>query len=171
MEKRLSNKVEEYIQSFKQKLHNQILNTELNDREDKSKLCEYVFEYPKLCLEKEDFVKRKRVKNSIPEVNRCIARRANGEQCTRRRKEESDYCGTHYKGAPHGTIGSEKEDINHSQSIEVFVEHVNGICYYMDKYQNVFNTEDILNNVDNPRVIGKWEIKNNKYYIPNLGLV
>jgi len=170
MEKRLNTKVDEYMQTFKSAMHNKLLATDFQKRDNVSDLVQFMFEYPKLGLEKEDFVKRKRVKNSIPEVNRCIAKRANGQQCTRRRKDECDYCGTHSKGTPHGTIQNE-EDINHNQTIEVFAEEIKGIVYYLDKYQNVYNTEDIMKNVENPRIIAKWEKQGLQYSIPSLGLV
>ena len=41
----------------------------------------------------------------IPPNERCCGIRANGQQCTRRKKEGQDkYCGTHIKGTPHGTL-------------------------------------------------------------------
>ena len=170
MEKRLNSKVDEYLLSFKGDMHTKLLATNFQKREEVSDLIQYMFEYPKLGLDKEDFVKRKRVKNSIPEVNRCIAKRANGQQCTRRRKDECDYCGTHSKGTPHGTIQNE-EEVNHNQTIEVFAEEIKGIVYYLDKYQNVYNTEDIMKNMENPKIIAKWEKQGLQYTIPSLGLV
>ncbi len=170
MEKRLNSKVDEYMLSFKGDMHTKLLATNFQKREEVSDLIQYMFEYPKLGLDKEDFVKRKRVKNSIPEVNRCIAKRANGQQCTRRRKDECDYCGTHSKGTPHGTIQNE-EEVNHNQTIEVFAEEIKGIVYYLDKYQNVYNTEDIMKNMENPKIIAKWEKQGLQYTIPSLGLV
>jgi len=171
MEKRLNNKVDEYIQNFKNEMHGKILSVDLQDRTQVSDLIQHLFEYPKLGLDKEDFVKRKRVKNSIPEVNRCIAKRASGEQCTRRRKEECDFCGTHSKGTPHGTINQNNTEIQTNQSIEVFAEEIKGIVYYLDKYKNVYNTEDIMSNTENPRIIAKWEKQGNQYIIPDLGLM
>ena len=172
MEKRLNNKVNEYMQTFKNDLHSKILSTKFETREQVSDLVQYIFEYPKLGLAKEDFEKRKRVKNSIPEINRCIAKRANGEQCTRRRKDECEYCGTHSKGTPHGTIDNENSDVQHNQSVQVFAEEIKGIVYYLDKYYNVYNTEDIMKQIENPRIIAKWEKNSNGHYtIPNLGLV
>ena len=49
-------------------------------------LTKFVYEYEKLKLTKEDFMKRKRVKNMVPIQQRCLAKRANGEQCTRKKK-------------------------------------------------------------------------------------
>jgi len=171
MEKRLNVKIDDYIQAFKNEIHSKILATNLQDRKQVSELIQHVFEYPKIGLDKEDFVKRKRVKNSIPEVNRCIAKRASGEQCTRRRKEECDFCGTHSKGTPHGTTQCDAIDTQTNQSLEVFVEEIKGIVYYLDKYQNVYNTEDIMSQVENPRIIAKWEKHGTRYVIPEFGLL
>ena len=68
---------------------------------------EYIYEYPRLVICKEDLIKRKRIKNSIPCLNRCSAKRADGDQCTRRRKDGCDFCGTHAKGTPHGLISNQ----------------------------------------------------------------
>ena len=49
--------------------------------------------------------RRRKVWKIIPPDERCCGLRANGQQCTRRKKEGQDkYCGTHIKGTPHGTI-------------------------------------------------------------------
>ena len=46
-----------------------------------------------------------RVWKIIPPNERCCGIKANGQQCTRRKKEGQDkYCGTHIKGTPHGTL-------------------------------------------------------------------
>jgi hypothetical protein len=130
--------------------------------DDKSKvteLIEYVYEYERLNFAKDDFVKRKRVKNSIPSDNRCSAKRANGEQCTRRRKDQCEFCGTHYKGAPHGLITSQDSTVSESRkcALEINAEDVNGIIYYIDKFNNVYNMEDVMGQTENPRVIGKYD--------------
>jgi hypothetical protein len=35
---------------------------------------------------------------------------------------------------------------------------MDGIVYYVDDYQNVYRTEDILNEKSNPQVIAKYQI-------------
>ena len=98
--------------------------------------------------------------------------RANGEQCTRRRKTECDYCGTHSKGTPHGVLEATTDNANMNQTVETFAQEVKGIVYYLDTYGNVYNTEDIMSEKENPRIIAKW-VKDyqNAYTIPELGLV
>ena len=43
-----------------------------------------------------------------------------------------------------------------------------GITYYIDEYKNVYSPEEILKNVENPKVIAKWEKQGDKYTIPAL---
>ena len=150
MDKRFNKKVETYVSEFKSEICNMIRTT---DENDKNKLIEYIYEYPRLTFDKEDFIKRKRLKNSIPSVNRCAAKRANGEQCTRRKKDDGDFCGTHYKNAPHGLITNKSDKKN----IEVFTEDIKGIIYYVDDMKNVYKMDDIIQGKENPKVIAKYE--------------
>lgn len=170
MEKRLNNKVEGYITTFKNDIRNKIISLKLNENSDVGSLLEYIYDYDRLSLDKSDFIKRKRVKNSIPENNRCLAKRANGEQCTRRRKDDK-FCGTHSKGTPHGVIDvNDEEQEPRQQSIEVFAQNIRGIVYYIDKYHNVYNTEEIMSNKKNPQIVAKWTKINDDYSIPEFGI-
>ena len=46
-----------------------------------------------------------------------------------------------------------------------------GIVYYVDQNNNVYNTEDVMNEINDPRIVAKYEYINGKYTIPSLGLV
>ena len=171
MEKRINTKLEDYIKCFKDSIRDKALSLEFNDHVKLAELMEYIYDFDRITLEKDDFIKRKRVKNSIPELNRCVAKRANGEQCTRRRKDECEFCGTHYKGTPHGLVQTIEHENAATHKLEVFAEEVNGIVYYLDKYKNVYKTEDILVGKENPKIIAQWVKTNDIYTIPELGLV
>jgi hypothetical protein len=123
-------------------------------------LTTYVYEYEKLKLTKEDFMKRKRVKNTVPIQERCLAKRANGEQCTRKKKEGCDYCGTHTKGVPCSIMDDDEEKGDKSklnqQSVNIWVQNIKGIEYFIDGLQNVYKHEDVINNSTNPRIIAKY---------------
>ena len=41
----------------------------------------------------------------MPYFDRCVGKKASGEQCTRRKKDNYDLCGTHIKGTPHKRVG------------------------------------------------------------------
>lgn len=170
MEKRLNTKIEEYIKIFKDEIRNKIVELNFTDKEKTADLVGFVYDYTRLTFQKDDLSKRKRVKNCIPNSNRCNAKRANGEQCTRRRKEDCEFCGTHSKGTPHGIIASNSEQINLHKH-EVFAEEIKGIVYYIDHFQNVYKTEDIMEGKENPKIVAKCVKSESGYTIPEFGLV
>ena len=104
MERRLNKKVETYISTFKDSIREKATQLGLSNDMKSTQLLQYIYDYDRLSFGKEDFQKRKRVKNFVPIYDRCCAKRAAGEQCTRRRKDGSEYCGTHMKGTPHGIM-------------------------------------------------------------------
>tara|TARA_B100000902_G_scaffold228677_1_gene217067 strand:+ start:532 stop:1056 length:525 start_codon:yes stop_codon:yes gene_type:complete len=174
MERRINTKIETYIGDLKTKICEKINEkTSILANEDRSELLQYVYDFERLMLVKDDFIKRKRIKNAIPVTNRCNALRANNEQCTRRRKDGCEYCGTHSKGTPHGAVHADGEqDITDTtKTLDVFAKEIMGIVYYIDHNKNVYNTEDIMNSVENPRIIAKYINNGGNITIPDFGLV
>ena len=92
MDKKLNRRVEAYLTNFKNHMKELILKQDL-DNEKATVLVEAIYNYERLEFTKEDVSKRKRIKNAIPGLNRCNAKRANGEQCTRKQKEGHTFCG------------------------------------------------------------------------------
>ena len=158
MEKRIQLKIDRHINDFKEKLMENIGHEVYCDTDAGKKMVYFIKTYPSLILSSEDFVKRKRVKNSVPYFERCIAKRADKEQCTRRRK------GTHLKGAPHGTIKNTNNESKISK-ITVWQQEIKGIIYYIDNNNNVYCTEDIYNNASSPKIIAKYEKEDEEYHI------
>ena len=109
------------------------------------------YKNPQLSIE--DLNKKKRVKNTIPLCERCEAKKASGERCSRRKKNSAIQCGTHSKGTPHGKINDKQASV---KKIEITNKEINGIIYFIDKFGNVYNHEDILHNKANPRVLTKY---------------
>ena len=160
MEKRINTKIEQYIGTFKTDVRNKVIELSFDQSEKVNELIEFVYEYQRLSILKDDLTKRKRVKNSIPSLNRCNARRANNEQCTRRRKEGSEYCGTHMKGTPNGYLNVNECSECISRKIDVIAEEINGIVYYIDSFMNVYKPEDIMSGKENPQIIAKCNKEN-----------
>jgi hypothetical protein len=156
MDKKINKKLEAYISGFKADIRTKADELGITNSPEVSRLLTYVYEYNRLTFGKEDFMKRKRNKTGINVRERCTAKRCNGEQCTRRKKTDSDFCGTHIKGIPHGVC----EVINIPltpciNKIEVRVQDINGIMHFIDSNENVYQTEDVLMEKRNPRIIGK----------------
>lgn len=169
MEKRISAKVDAHQLGFKNSIKEWVearinAGTEI----DQGQLLQFVFDFENLSLQKEDFQKRKRVKNAVPQFERCSARRANAQQCTRRKKEGSSFCGTHVKGTPHGVIVDDGKQADEAKKIEVWVQEIKGINYYIDAEQNVYLPDDIISRRQPPRQIGTWVNNEGEYSIPQL---
>lgn len=170
MERRLNKKVETYITSFKDSIREKATQLGLTNDVKSTQLLQYIYDYDRLSFGKEDFQKRKRVKNFVPIYDRCCAKRAAGEQCTRRRKDESVYCGTHMKGTPHGIMENSEEPKVTTQKIEVWAQDIQGIVYYIDNSNNVYDTADIIKNQLNPKIIAKYVKNGDNYVIPELNI-
>jgi hypothetical protein len=170
MERRLNNKVENYIIKFKDNIKEKASQIGIIDDFKINQLFQYVYDYERLIFNKEDFVKRKRVKNFVPIFDRCCAKRATNEQCTRRKKDGSEYCGTHMKGTPHGIIDSQDEEKVNIQKVEVWAQEIQGIIYYIDNCNNVYQAEDIVINKMNPKIIAKYVKNGENYSIPEFNL-
>jgi len=170
MEKRLNKKIENYITTFKDSIREKASQMGMSKNEQVNQLLQYIYDHDRLSFNKEDFQKRKRVKNFVPIFDRCCAKRANNEQCTRRRKDESEYCGTHLKGTPHGIVDAHNEPKNTTQKIEVYAQDIKGIIYYIDKTNNVYQAEDIISNKINPKIIAKYLKEGEKFSIPEFNI-
>ena len=169
MERRINKLFDNYITTFKDNIRDKATTLGIQN-EQTSNLLQYIYDYDRLVLAKEDFAKRKRVKNAVPYCDRCGAKRANGEQCTRRKKEGDEYCGTHMKGTPHGVVDTQEENKQTTQKVEVWAQDIQGIIYYIDKNMNVYQAEDIVSNKTNPNIIAKCVKNGDVYSIPTFGI-
>jgi hypothetical protein len=190
MERRLNKKIGDYLISFKndiaKKLQEIVNSLEIHDASTRDEMLKsnystklqcnsmagFVYNYEKLQLGKDDFMKRKRVKSIVPMYERCSAKRANGEQCTRRKKDDEVYCGTHIKGTPHSIIDEVACEIPTTKNVKVdiWAQDIKGIIYYIDKAGNVYDTEDIMKIDKYPkRIIAKYhQDEGGKYSIPSM---
>jgi hypothetical protein len=186
MENQINKKLEQFQVKFKEgikewiTLRKIVLVDPITSNDCTSDFLKFVYDCNSMKLNGDDLKKRKRIKNIVPQNDLCIAKRANGERCTRRRKTEeekeddepSQFCGTHIKGTPHGVISIDINTLQKTNSkVEVWVKDIKGINYYIDDNYNVYNPEDILANKINPSIIAKWtKNENNVYSIPQFGI-
>jgi len=170
MERRLNKKIETYIGDFKDSVREKATQLGLTTSDQSNQLLQFIFDYERLSLQKDDFQKRKRVKNVVPFFDRCCAKRASNEQCTRRKKDGSEFCGTHMKGTPHGVMDTQEETSPATQKVEVWAQEIQGIIYYIDKFGNVYQAEDIVVNKHNPLIIAKYVRVGEVFSIPEFGI-
>ncbi len=80
--------------------------------------------------------------------NKCLAKKQDGEQCTRNKKLNSDYCGKHIHNRKYGRI----DDINLEKDNnfeKTHIENIDNINYLVDDDNYVYT-----NNIENPELIG-----------------
>ena len=167
MEKKIGNKTRVYFQNFKEDIRGFIESHLDIDNSDKANLLQFIYDYQPLEFTKQDFQKRKRVKNIVPFCDRCCALRANKEQCTRRRKDGSKFCGTHTKGIPHGEVDQIQSQPTHTKKT-VWAQDIKGIIYYIDDGNNVYDPQDVIENKINPKIIAKYKREGDVYSIPSI---
>ena len=170
MEKRIINKVQTFNNGVKSNILEWLAsNNATIQNSDGTDITEdfraFVANYEDITFRKEDFLKRKRVKNMAPQHERCCAKRADGSQCTRRKREDSMYCGTHIKGTPHGLMSCDAPKQT-TKEVEVFLQEIKGIGYWIDNNKNVYKGDDILSGKKDPSIIAKYEVVDGEYNIP-----
>lgn len=169
MERRLNHKIDDYFSTFKNNIKDKMISLKLLDSEQGNQLLQFIFDFESLTIHKDDLSKRKRFKNIVSGSDRCFAKRANNEQCTRRKKDGCDFCGTHVKGTPHGLVLVKPIQSHHK--VDVFAHDFKGIVYFIDSHNHVYNTQDIVANIDNPRIISKYvTLHNGLLSIPDFGI-
>lgn len=170
MDKRLNKKAETYRTDFITKIKDSATHFGLDNDEKTMQLLQVIIDYERLTFTKEDLLKRKRIKNHVPVYDRCRAKRACGQQCTRRKKELFEYCGTHIKGANESISMDEMQENSLVKKIDVWTQDIKGIVYYIDNNNNVYDTTDIIGNKINPKIIAKYAKHGDNYHIPEFNI-
>lgn len=170
MEQRINEKINNYMTSFKTNIRKKVddLNIDLSKNTQVCELILFIMDYENLVIEQDDVLpqRKKNTKKQpiiISDENRCCAKKVNDKQCSRKKKVGSEYCGSHIKATPYGCCDEKKDNSEQqttlNQKIQISMEDIQGIIYYIDKNENVYHPQDIVNNVFNPRIISKY-VKN-----------
>lgn len=162
MDKKMRVKVNNYISNFKKNI--KLRSVRIGIKEDDplfQQLLQYIYDYENIEFTQDDFTKRKRAKNTVNINERCCGKKSNGDLCSRRKKDEFDFCGTHLKGTPYGINKLDELTIKEeTKKVEIFTKTVNGIVYYTDENNNIYDSNSILKKKESS-VIGKYcEIEN-----------
>ena len=182
MERRINNKINTFQKKFKDDIvglidteFKKLKENELNGGDELNggklnEIIKFIYDYPYMELTPEDFIKRKRIKNSVPLYERCMALKSNGKQCTRRKKGNCKFCGTHIKGTLNGVVNDTENDTKQKQKkLEITTTEIQGIQYFIDADENVYNTYDVHQNKNNPKIIAKYIIdEQGNYKIPSI---
>ena len=165
MEKQLNSKLSNYITTFKDDII-ELLKKYKTGEVNFTDTISHIYNYDGLTISKTDLHKRRRVKNTVPFHERCKAIRANNEQCTRRKRDNERFCGTHIKGTPHGEINDNAQpDIQQTVKIQIWAEEISGIIHHLDDSGNIYDPQDIFENKKNPKIIAHYTKNGEKYQI------
>jgi len=74
------------------------------------------------------------------------------------------------KGTPHGVLMINDTTTPTTENVEILIQEINGIYYYLDNSGNVYKPEDIVSNKQFPSVIAKYKLENGIYSIPELSI-
>jgi len=198
MEKLVVTQTDQYFSKFKMDIQRKAIELSFDEKDKMNELLKFIFEYDKINFDKCLFSKKVKTGGSteetgvksppLPEEDQCMAiRKQGGVRCTRKKTKGQMYCGTHcnkndtVKPDIYGSLSESVngEDISTTSTndkktakmMEVVAHEIQGIIYYIDKDMNVYNTEDIFKNINNPRVIAKAvQLGQNLFSIPSLGL-
>lgn len=99
----------------------------------------------------------KRKKRTIPFEERCMAKRADGGRCTRRRKNEK-FCGTHSKNAETRNEIDDTKETGDMTEITITNIEIHGITYFTDQDGYLYMPDDILKSSPTPRIIGRYSM-------------
>jgi len=169
MEKRLNRKIDNGFQDFKHQIKNKMAEMEMLQDSKGTELLQFIYDFNVFNITKLDLQKRKRVKNSVPLNERCCALRANKEQCTRRKKDSEKFCGTHIKGIPHGEITADNQVLDTTKKVEVWAQDIKGIIYFIDNDGNIYDPQQVHQNLKNPDIIAKYvQDEDGEYKIPQV---
>lgn len=98
--------------------------------------------------------RKKRKKKPVPNGCQCLARKQDGFQCSRRKRDDVNFCGKHIKNRPYGRIDDFKigTKMLGKQDSEKYVQvketTIEDTKYLLDK-------NNILFNPDSYKIIGK----------------
>jgi len=178
MENKINVKLEKHQLLFKNSIKEWITANEARiivagaDTDKTSEFLQFIYDYSKMAVTKEDLQKRTRTKNVVPHCELCVAKIANGVQCTRRKQsKDTEFCGTHIKGQPYGIESKVDSTVQQTKKVEIWVQEIKGINYYIDSANNVYKPEEIISHIANPSVIAKWALTEaGTYIIPAFGI-
>jgi hypothetical protein len=162
MERRINAVITNYINKMKSDAMKYAQQLNITNNDGVQNILQFVSDYERLELKEEHFAKRQRIKHVVPPEKRCNGRRGEGSQCTRRKQDGGEYCGTHIKTSALCELVSKDSATSAtstaptSKTLEVWSEEIKGIMYYIDAHGTVYDAEDIVCNKPSPRVLGTY---------------
>ena len=153
MEKAINEQIDQYLTQFKQTVRDNAMDLGLHENPQFQIIMQQIYDYERPVLS----FKKKPMNAVLAEADQCTATLKDSEaRCKRKCKKGFAFCSTHLKA-------------NEPNKVLLWTEEVKGILYYVDAAGQVYLTEDILNHVQPPRVIGRWTKTGEEVSVEMLG--
>ena len=75
----------------------------------------------------------------------------------------------HILSQPHGVMPDDEIEPTYKK-VTVQAIDIKGIMYYLDTAGNVYDTNDIIHGIKNPKIIAKYKHEDGVYSIPEFGI-
>jgi len=98
--------------------------------------------------------KKKRKKTELQDFERCMARKQDGFQCSRRRKKQNEYCGKHINNRPYGRID------NKGDKDSIAVKNID-----IEDQQYLIDDNNIIFNLSGDVIVGKLMENGKIFYV------
>lgn len=79
---------------------------------------------------------------------------------TSKKKKQARHCGGETKPAGDSPFDSEK-----MRRRQIWLQDVGGIAYIFDANFNVYNVYDVVRDVVNPRIVGRWSNEDETFHV------
>jgi hypothetical protein len=149
--------IDTFVDNFKKDVKKSFIDS------DENEFISFIDNYDSF---KNHSISKIKVKNHtvVPLHQRCIALKTINDQCIRRKNKTSCFCGIHSKNQPFGFCTDSVSNCI-MRILTLHTQDIHGIIYYLDEFLNIYNTEDVVTNKQNPRIIGKATQINNVFSI------
>ena len=149
---------------FKEELENMLETISKQYNIDYEELKKLSFSNSNLAIQ---YGIRKRIKRKIDKDKQCMGRKIDGEQCTRSRKDCSEYCLSHQKNLKFGRVDDgrvitqeterKKKKRRGDDYIATKRKTIDDVVYLMDEKRNIYSY-----NLENPKYLGVYDEESEK---------
>jgi hypothetical protein len=98
---------------------------------------------------------KKRERKLPPKELQCKGRKCDFTQCTRKKKDGTEFCQSHLKNLKYGRVDDENEEY-----VPMWEEDINGVTYLIDNEDLVYT-----NDIKSPELLGKKDNNGNILYL------
>ena len=176
LEESINQTIFKYMDEFKRHLLTQLSElkngaTSPTEFENMENMQKFICGYKTLCISIDpknlQRTSKSHLKKNAINLKKCWAKLESGCQCNRKHYSTNNFCKDHMNNTSFGCItDTEKQTTANKNEKKIIlpleIQDINGILYFKDDDQNIYDTESILSQQLRPLIIGNvntFEIK------------